>query len=75
MLQKLKAGYTQKILSDVLLAAKIASLFGKSYMTIQRWAKADHLNLTLPAVVEIIREHEGLSSDVELLEEKEHSEV
>ena len=70
MLQKLKSEYSQKIVDDVVLAALIAKLFDKSVITIQRWAAADHLNLALPAVVKIIREHEGLAQDMELVEDR-----
>lgn len=68
MLQQLQQEYNKKIVNDDLLKAKIAALFGKKAITAYRWAKRNHYNLTIPAVLDIIREHEGLSRDVELTE-------
>lgn len=73
MSKVLKPKYLQRIANDVVLAALIAQAVNKSTWTIGRWVKSNSYNLTLPGVVEIIRKHEGLSEDVELLEDKNKS--
>lgn len=71
MLQQLKPEYIEKILADELLRVKIAQPFKKSGLSVYRWAKKNHYNLTVPAVLDIIREHEGLAADTELTEERQ----
>ncbi len=70
MLQKLKSEVKQWIKKDQSLQLEIAKLFEKrNIVTIQRWVDADNLLLTLPGVLNIIRNHKGLSQDAELTEE------
>lgn len=71
MLQILKYQWVQVIKGDELLQAKIAAAFGKRISTVQRWIKEGHIMLSHTTVLDIIREHKGLSEDVALTEEVE----
>jgi hypothetical protein len=74
MLQKLKTQFKQRIKEDQELQLKIAKLLGKrNIVTVQRWIGDDNPLLTIPGVLDIIREHIGLEKDVELTEAKENA--
>ena len=72
MLQILKPEVKLLIDTDVVLKAKIAKLFEKkSTVTVDRWIEKNSPVLTIPQVLDTIREHArengGLAIDAELL--------
>ncbi len=71
MLQVLKGEYRQRIKEDQALQLKIAQAFSKkNIVTVQRWNAKQSPILTSKTVLDILREHIGLTEDVELTEEK-----
>jgi hypothetical protein len=71
MLQILKSQVKQRLKEDELLQAKIATNTGKKISTVKRWIEVDHIMLTTSTVLNTIRDHEGLSKEVELTEVNE----
>ena len=74
MLQVLKSEVKKRIEADELLQAKIASNTGKKISTVKRWLDENHIMLTTSTVLDTIRDHAGLSKEIELTEVKEDSE-
>lgn len=70
MLHILKSKWLDRIEADEVLQIKIGNAFDppKKISTIKRWIKENNVMLTNLAVLNIIRQHEGLSKNEELTE-------